>query len=85
MRKPPSIPTKGPKAFRKLAKEAIDYMVATAPVAGAGVSVSELPGGSQLNAQGGGAHGRGVTTYFIRNGVLVTYKVLVSAGPTTVI
>lgn len=60
-------------------------MVATKPVAGAGVSVSELPGGSQINGRGGDAGGRSVTTYFIRNGVLVTYDLRASSGPTTVV
>lgn len=81
--KPPEVPTKGPKAFRKLAKDVIEYMVATKPIAGSNVNISELPSGTQIYAQAGSG-GFPVKTFFIRNGVLVTYNLTAQSGPTTV-
>ncbi len=47
----PTIPDRGiTKRGRKFIQECLDYMRATTPVAGAGTSVRELAGGTQINA-----------------------------------
>lgn len=84
MSRPIDIPTKGPKAWRRVAKQVADRLEADKPVAGNNTSVRELPGGRQITAQPGGASGSAVLTYFIRNGVLVSYQLLARSGPTIV-
>lgn len=78
------IPTKGPKAWRRVAKQVIDRLEADKPVAGNNISVRETPMGRQITGTPGGVDGRGVTTYFLRNGVIVSYDLLAGSGPTTV-
>lgn len=84
MSKPIDIPTKGPKRFRAFAKQVSDRLEADKPVAGMNISVRETPSGRQITGTPGGADGRSLTTYFIRNGVLVSYDILISSGPVTI-
>lgn len=84
MSEPIHIPKKGPKAWRRVAKEVSDRLEADKPVAGLNISIRETPSGRQITGTPGGADGRRLTTYFIRNGALVSYDILVASGPVTI-
>lgn len=78
----PEIPDRGiSKRGRAFIKECLAYMRATTPVAGAGISLRELAGGTQINAAGGGGAGNLIFT-FCQNGILERFSLVGrSLGP----
>lgn len=54
MSRPIDIPKKGPKAWRRVAKQVSDRLEADKPVAGDNISIRELPSGRQINGKAGG-------------------------------
>src|SRR5678815_5816696 len=74
----PEIPNRGiSKRGRVFIEKCLAYMRATTPVAGSGISLRELQGGTQINAAPGGAEGEEQAAYFIRNGALVRVNILI--------
>ena len=62
--KTPEVPRHGPRRWLRFAREAMDYIKSTRPVAGAGISTREIKGaGTQIStfaaSVGGGGGGGG--------------------------
>lgn len=46
--KAPDVPDHGPKKWREFAEQVLDYIMTIRPVAGQGITVSEIKGGGTL-------------------------------------
>lgn len=77
----PELPDRGlTKRGRMFVRECLEYMRASTPVAGNGISIRQLSGGTQITAKAADVDGGTQGVYFFRNGALVKIDVVISGA-----